>query len=219
MYQDSQGWTGQDAWAVHQASAEVDGSNYTSAEYEGWVWDESLGWVYGKGQGRNELTHEDFGATAARSSSDGEYEEASQSDSETFLSSDGEESGDAPVAAGDDRRRRRRNKIRRHTVAPRKYPRSKAQRLVDEAEDSLDGARPAVLDLSMLGLKRVTSRVYEFEWLEKLDLSGNKLTRISPDMGAMRSLVELNLRDNRLAMGSVFLGSLEVSPCDGFGAQ
>lgn len=197
---------------MHQAS--------TSVEYEGWVWDEALGWVYGEGQSRNELTREEFGVAATRSSSDGEHEEASQSNSETVSSSDGEESGDIPVTAGDDRTTRRGSKIQRHTVAPRKYPRSRAQRLVDEAEDSLDGARPSVLDLSMLGLKRVTSRVYEFEWLEMLDLSGNKLTRISPDMGAMRSLAELNLRDNRLAMsGSVFSVALGASQCDGFGAQ
>lgn len=191
----------------------------SSVEYEGWVWDDSLGWVYGEGQSYNELTREDFGATDTRSNPNGEHKEASQSNSETVSSSEEGESRDTPIAAGDDRTKWRRSKIRRHTVASRKYPRSRAQRLVDEAEDSLDGARPSALDLSMLGLKRVTSRVYKFEWLEMLNLSGNKLTRISPDMGTMRSLAELNLRDNRLAMGRFFAASLGASRCDRFGAQ
>lgn len=98
---------------------------------------------------------------------------------------------------GDDENgRSRRLTLRR---ARRKYPRSKAQRLVDEAEDSLEGARPSLLDLSNLGMMRVTSRVYDLDWLERLDLSNNRLSRISPDVACLTNLQDLDLRHNRWA--------------------
>ena len=101
------------------------------------------------------------------------------------------------IGSGGGAKKRRRNR-RRRSLAPRNYPRSKAQRLVDEVEDSVAGARPALLDLSELDMDRVTSRVYELDWLERLDLSSNRLLRISPDLAGMDNLVDLDLRHNRL---------------------
>lgn len=75
-----------------------------------------------------------------------------------------------------------------------------AQRLVDEVEDSVEGARPLSLNLNDLDMTRVTSRVYGCDWLESLDLSGNRLYRVSPDMGALDNLISLDLRHNRLEL-------------------
>ncbi|CAM9838777.1 unnamed protein product, partial [Choristocarpus tenellus] len=83
-------------------------------------------------------------------------------------------------------------------VAPRRHPRSKAQRLVDDAEDSVEGARPVLLDLSGLGAIRVSSRVYNMHWLKQLNLARNNLCRVSPDIDEMVGLVSLDLSHNRL---------------------
>lgn len=80
------------------------------------------------------------------------------------------------------------------------YVSHQAQRLVDEVEDSVEGAQPLSLNLNDLDMTRVTSRVYGCTWLESLDLSRNRLHRVSPDMGAMDSLINLDLRHNRLEL-------------------
>lgn len=77
---------------------------------------------------------------------------------------------------------------------------------MDEIEDSVEGACPLSLDLSKLDMTRVTSRIYGCTWLETLDLSSNRLNRVSPDISAMDSLVDVNLRHNRLAMTGGFGG-------------
>jgi hypothetical protein len=50
----------------------------------------------------------------------------------------------------------------------RKYPRSKVQQMVDTAEDDPEGA--TLLDLSHLGLTRISSRVWGIDTLEELIL-------------------------------------------------
>jgi Leucine-rich repeat (LRR) protein len=57
---------------------------------------------------------------------------------------------------------------------------SKAQERVDTAEDDLRST--TALDLSGLGATRVTSRIYDLAELRELNLSHNKLTRISPNI-------------------------------------
>lgn len=113
--------------------------------------------------------------------------ESGSDESSILTDSDNEEGGAAA-------HKRRHRTLR---VAPRQYPRSKAQKLIDEAEDSIEGARLSSLDLSDLDMTRVSSRVYDLDWLESLDLSRNCLTRVSPDLAALDNLLELDLRCNR----------------------
>jgi len=55
------------------------------------------------------------------------------------------------------------------------------------------------LNLSHLGALRVSSRVYELiDTLVILDLSHNKLTRLSPDCGELSSLTSLNISHNNI---------------------
>lgn len=191
------------------------------------MWDESSGWYYdeelaaaqlagsgastGTGAGLTNMTVDDtvgshVGNTGGSEKRGGESDSGS-SDSGSGGSSGSSSSGDdsSGGGGGGGAKKRRRNR-RRRSLAPRNYPRSKAQRLVDEAEDSVAGARPALLDLSELDMDRVTSRVYELDWLEGLDLSGNRLVRISPDLAGMDDLVDLDLRHNRWvgSVGSVY---------------
>lgn len=58
--------------------------------------------------------------------------------------------------------------------------RSKAQSVVDYGEDHIH--ETTELDLSRLGASRFTSRLYDLDELRALDLSRNKLTRLSPDL-------------------------------------
>ena len=58
--------------------------------------------------------------------------------------------------------------------------RSKAQSRVDQGEDQLHETR--AMDLSGLGAQRVTSRIYDLVELQYLNLSDNRLTRISPNI-------------------------------------
>lgn len=51
---------------------------------------------------------------------------------------------------------------------------------MDAAEDDLHNTQQ--LDLSGLGASRVTSRIYDLIELRELNLSHNKLTRISPNV-------------------------------------
>lgn len=194
------GWGGQE-----EASTTI------NPGYEGWVWDDSSGWYYDEevaaaqlaGSGAdtglvNMTVDKTVGSHASIAESgekNGESDTGSDSGS-SGSSSSGDDSGAVGAGEGGGANKRRRNR-RRRGPAPRNYPRSKAQRLVDEAEDSVAGARPALLDLSELGMVRVTSRVYDLDWLEGLDLSGNRLMRVSPDLAGMDNLVDLDLRHNR----------------------
>lgn len=199
-----------------------EGSNTTAvvgAGYEGWVWDEVSGWYYdealaatqlasrGSGSGVDtgitgvpndeggDVTVGAHGSATENSETGGESDTTSSDDSDSDDTGSGEAgSGEKKTGRGKKRQRKRR---RRRSLAPRRYPRSKSQRSVDEAEDSVDGARPDLLDLSELEMIRVTSRVYELDWLERLNLSRNRLSRISPDLGGMDNLVDLDLQHNR----------------------
>lgn len=58
--------------------------------------------------------------------------------------------------------------------------RSKAQSRVDVGEDNLH--ETTALDLSGLGAKYITSRIYDMVELQYLNLSDNRLKRISPNI-------------------------------------
>lgn len=60
------------------------------------------------------------------------------------------------------------------------YIRSKAQNRVDHGEDHLH--ETTALDMSGLGAARITSRIYDLVELRELNISCNKLTRISPNI-------------------------------------
>ena len=56
------------------------------------------------------------------------------------------------------------------------------------------------LNLSNLKAPRLTSRIYDLGTnLTSLDLSHNRLTRISPDIGELTGLISLNISNNRIA--------------------
>lgn len=203
------GHEGQEAWTEeqqeHEQKEEAEGATTEEAGYEGWVWDDTSGWYYDEdlaaqlAAGTVDALPSSTTTTAAdhhsTSGDDGDSGSGSNSGSDSGSS----ELDDAADATGDEdaERTKRRRKRRRRSLPPRNYPRSKAQRLVDEVEDSVDGARPEVLDLSGLDMDRVTSRVYRFDWLQRLDLSRNQLYRISPDLAGMESLVDVDMRHNR----------------------
>eukprot|EP00903_Cladosiphon_okamuranus_P008234 g7927.t1 len=209
-YDESQGWEGQEAWTEeqqdHRQTEEAGSGTKEEAGYDGWVWDDTSGWYYDE-----DLAAQLAAGTAALpssitktaadhdSTSGGGGDSSSGSDSDS--DSDSSSGLDGATDAGDEEaveRRKRRRKRRRRSLPPRNYPRSKAQRLVDEVEDSVDGARPEVLDLSGLDMDRVTSRIYRFDWLQRLDLSRNRLYRISPDLAGMENLMDVDLRHNRI---------------------
>eukprot|EP00957_Ditylum_brightwellii_P106643 8136139-Ditylum_brightwellii.AAC.1 len=84
------------------------------------------------------------------------------------------------------------------TANQRKYPRSRMQKLVDDAEDSPDNSS-LLLDLSNLGAPRVSSRIYDLGTkLISLNLSGNKLSRISPDIADLHGLTTLDISRNNI---------------------
>lgn len=58
--------------------------------------------------------------------------------------------------------------------------RSKAQTIVDAGEDNLH--QTTALDLSGLGAQYITSRIYDMVELQYLNLSDNRLKRISPNI-------------------------------------
>lgn len=227
----TKGWEGQEAWTEEQQEQrqkeEAEGSTAEEAGYDGWVWDDTSGWYYdealaaqlasgtGVPQDSAIATAADHNTPSGEDSDSGSGDSDDDSDDDRDSDSSSGLDGTAD-AAGEEaaERKRRRRKRRRRSLAPRNYPRSKAQRLVDEVEDSVDGARPEVLDLSRLDMDRVTSRVYRLDWLARLDLSSNRLYRISPDLAGMESLVDLNLRHNRWQVQRVPLsrgGSVEQS--------
>lgn len=188
----------------------INPSTSAGTGYEGWVWDESSGWYYDEELAIEQVTGNIKAGTPRETENDDTADasvdrksEKSRSDSESSSGdrSSTDSSSEGGLGSTEDisrKSKRRRSKKKHRKRAPRKYPRSKAQRLVDEAEDSMDGVRPCRLDLSMLDMIKLTSRVYELGWLQVLDLSSNRLSRISPDLALMENLIDLNLRHNRL---------------------
>ncbi|KAG6946078.1 hypothetical protein JG687_00016929 [Phytophthora cactorum] len=81
----------------------------------------------------------------------------------------------------------------------RKYPRSKAQQIVDAAEDA---EQAQLLDMSGLDAWKLSSRIWNLPYLKKLVLSNNYLTRIPSgiqDLIHLEELDELDLAHNRLS--------------------
>ncbi|GMF56735.1 unnamed protein product [Phytophthora fragariaefolia] len=78
----------------------------------------------------------------------------------------------------------------------RKYPRSKAQQIVDAAEDA--GADALLLDMSDLDAWKLSSRIWNLQFLKKLVLSHNSLTRIPSGIQDLINLEELDVSHNQL---------------------
>ncbi|KAL3667775.1 hypothetical protein V7S43_007326 [Phytophthora oleae] len=78
----------------------------------------------------------------------------------------------------------------------RKYPRSKAQKIVDEAEDAEEQVQ--VLDMSGLEAWKLSSRIWNLQFLMKLVLSHNCLTRIPSGVQDLIHLEELDVSYNQL---------------------
>eukprot|EP00904_Undaria_pinnatifida_P013165 jgi/Undpi1/897/HiC_scaffold_10.g04361.m1 len=222
-WQVQEAWTHQQHAGDGSVGYGGEGSNTTAvvgAGYEGWVWDEVSGWYYDEALAATQLASRgsgsgvDTGTTGVPNDEGGDVtfgahgsatensETSGESDTPSSEDSDSDDTGSGEAGSGEKRtergKKRQRKRRRRRSLAPRRYPRSKSQRLVDEAEDSVDGARPDLLDLSELEMIRVTSRVYELDWLERLNSSRNRLSRISPDLGGMDNLVDLDLQHNRI---------------------
>lgn len=78
----------------------------------------------------------------------------------------------------------------------RKYPRSKAQERVDEAEDlEEDGIE---LDLSGLHIWKLSSRIWNLQFLKTLVLSNNELTRVPSGIQDLLNLEDLDVSHNHL---------------------
>lgn len=78
----------------------------------------------------------------------------------------------------------------------RKYPRSKAQLIVDAAEDA--GSNAQLLDMSGLDAWKLSSRIWNLQFLKKLVLSHNCLTRIPSGIQDLIHLEELDVSHNQL---------------------
>ncbi|KAG6615934.1 Adenylate cyclase-like protein [Phytophthora cinnamomi] len=78
----------------------------------------------------------------------------------------------------------------------RKYPRSKAQQIVDAAED--DGADAQLLDMSGLDAWKLSSRIWNLQYLKTLVISHNCLTRIPSGIQDLIHLEELDVSHNQL---------------------
>lgn len=78
----------------------------------------------------------------------------------------------------------------------RKFPRSKAQQRVDEAED--DGKESTELDMSGLNAWKLSSRIWNLQFVKKLVLSKNKLQRIPSGIQDLVHLEELDVSYNNL---------------------
>lgn len=78
----------------------------------------------------------------------------------------------------------------------RKFPRSKAQQIVDAAEDSTED----VLELNMSGLEawKLSSRIWNLQYLKTLVLSHNALARIPSGIQDLIHLEELDVSYNQL---------------------
>ncbi|KAG6946887.1 hypothetical protein JG688_00015782 [Phytophthora aleatoria] len=77
----------------------------------------------------------------------------------------------------------------------RKYPRSKAQQIVDAAEDA---EQAQLLDMSGLDAWKLSSRIWNLPYLKKLVLSNNYLTRIPSGIQDLIHLEELDVSHNQL---------------------
>ncbi|KAG3058571.1 hypothetical protein PI124_g23168, partial [Phytophthora idaei] len=77
----------------------------------------------------------------------------------------------------------------------RKYPRSKAQQIVDAAEDD---EQAQLLDMSGLDAWKLSSRIWNLPYLKKLVLSNNYLTRIPSGIQDLIHLEELDVSHNEL---------------------
>ncbi|POM59479.1 Adenylate cyclase-like protein [Phytophthora palmivora] len=78
----------------------------------------------------------------------------------------------------------------------RKYPRSKAQQIVDAAEDTAEQVQ--LLDMSGLDAWKLSSRIWNLQFLKKLVLSNNCLTRIPSGIQDLIHLEELDVSHNQL---------------------
>ncbi|OQR86995.1 hypothetical protein ACHHYP_09665 [Achlya hypogyna] len=86
------------------------------------------------------------------------------------------------------------------SIGKRNYPRSKAQLIVDAAEDlELENTPALELDMSNLQALKVTGRVWNLDNLERLILKDNRLTRIPSGIQDLTRLVHLDLSHNALA--------------------
>jgi Leucine-rich repeat (LRR) protein len=79
----------------------------------------------------------------------------------------------------------------------RKYPRSKAQQIVDAAEDA--GEQALLLDMSGLDAWKLSSRVWNLLFLQQLVLSHNNLARIPSGVQDLIHLEELDVSHNQLS--------------------
>lgn len=123
-----------------------------------------------------------------RSTTSGNKSNGSENDESDASSSD-YDSDDSSLDSATARDRRR---------MKRKYPRSRAQQLVDVCEDREDKLATLTLNLSRIGAKRFTTRIYDLTHLKQLILSHNQLTRINPDIKFLDNLELLDLRSNLL---------------------
>ncbi|CAM9426984.1 unnamed protein product, partial [Discosporangium mesarthrocarpum] len=153
--------------------------------YEGWTYTESAGWYFDEELAARLLKNKKDGGKVDNVKDEGAETGDDGSSSEGY---EREGMGRGEATAGSKSKR----------AAPRQYPRSKAQRLVDEVEDSVEGARPERLDLSGLKAERISARVYQLAWLRELSLARNCLRRVSPDIAEMEGLVRLDVSYNRL---------------------
>lgn len=78
----------------------------------------------------------------------------------------------------------------------RKFPRSKAQQRVDEVED--DGKEGTELDMSGLNAWKLSSRIWNLQFVKKLVLSKNQLQRIPSGIQDLVHLEELDVSYNHL---------------------
>jgi len=132
--------------------------------------------------------------------------------------------------------------VRQRRREARKFPRSKAQAIVDACEDN-QVRRRAVhaalnitshlssalthtltpphalpqalteLDLTGIGATRFTSRIYDLTALTTLNLSHNKLTALSRNIQYLDSLEVLDVSHNFLSTFPREIEELQVSPC------
>ncbi|KAF0683062.1 Aste57867_24842 [Aphanomyces stellatus] len=78
-------------------------------------------------------------------------------------------------------------------MSQRRFPRSKAQLIVDAAEDAeLDDVAVLELELRDLGAARISSRVWNLEHLQRLVLSRNKLTRLPSAIQDLTALLDVS---------------------------
>lgn len=89
------------------------------------------------------------------------------------------------------------NQYSNNRYTKRKYPRSKMQKLVDTLEDNKEEIYE--LNLSNIGTKYLSNRIYDYEYLKYLNLSHNKLSKLDDNnFSYLTELVYLNLSYNRL---------------------